>query len=215
MWFYMNWKSYAQNIVLRKEFLITIIFLAIILFFFPKFLQLIEARKGVILPDPILGLFNPIDLSWMTFGLIYLSLIAALIYLVKDPNKLVLALQCYGLMVIFRMIAMYITPLEAPASLIPLNDPFVQFFGTGQILEKDLFFSGHTATLFLLFLVSENRILKAIFIISTVLVGLAVLLQHVHYSIDVFAALFFAYTSYRIISLTRNKLIFRRVKTNE
>jgi membrane-associated phospholipid phosphatase len=102
-------------------------------------------------------------------------------------------------MVIFRAIAMYITPFEAPVTLLPLNDPFVQLFGQGNILEKDLFFSGHTATLFLLFLLMEKRILKVAFLIFTLVVGISVILQHVHYSIDVFAAPFFAYTSYRIV----------------
>jgi len=101
--------------------------------------------------------------------------------------------------VIFRSIAMYLTPFEAPETLLLLNDPFVQLFGKGDILTKDLFFSGHTATLFLLFLLAQNKLLKSFFLISTILVGTAVLLQHVHYAIDVFVAPFVAYGSYRII----------------
>jgi membrane-associated phospholipid phosphatase len=105
------------------------------------------------------------------------------------------------------MIAMYSVPLEAPVTLIPLNDPFVQLFGTGQILEKDLFFSGHTATLFLLFLISDNKILKLFFLISTLFVAVSVLLQHVHYSVDVIAAPFFAFASYKIVIYFRQKFL--------
>ena len=110
-----------------------------------------------------------------------------------------IAFQAYGLMVIFRTIAMYLTPFAAPESSILLNDPFVQLFGEGKILTKDLFFSGHTGTLFLLFLLADNKKFKTVFLAATILVGLAVLLQHVHYSIDVFVAPFIAYGSYRII----------------
>jgi len=52
---------------------------------------------------------------------------------------------------------MYSAPLDAPERLILLNDPFVQFIGSGEALTKDLFFSGHTATLFLLFLRSADQ----------------------------------------------------------
>jgi membrane-associated phospholipid phosphatase len=195
----MNWKSFFNNKKQRLELFLTTIVLAAILIFFSQFLLFVEARESVSIPDPILNAFSPIDLTWLTFALIYLSLIIALVELIKNPTRLILALQCYGLMVIFRAIAMYITPFEAPVTLLPLNDPFVQLFGQGNILEKDLFFSGHTATLFLLFLLMEKRILKVAFLIFTLVVGISVILQHVHYSIDVFAAPFFAYTSYRIV----------------
>jgi len=98
---------------------------------------------------------------------------------------------------------MYLLPLEPPANMIILNDPLVEFFGTGQALTKDLFFSGHTATLFILFLVSEKKIIKTVFLISTIAVAIAVLLQHVHYSIDVLAAVFFTYACYNFLSYIR------------
>jgi membrane-associated phospholipid phosphatase len=102
-------------------------------------------------------------------------------------------------MVAVRIVAMYLLPLEPPTTMIILNDPLVESFGTGQTLTKDLFFSGHTATLFILFLVSERKNIKALFLISTVAVAISVILQHVHYTIDVFAALFFTYACYKVI----------------
>ncbi len=160
-----------------------------------------ETRNGVVLPDPVLVLFKPVDLTWLTFILIYASLIIAVATLIKDPRNLIFALQVYAAMVIARIIAMYLLPLNPPAQMIPLNDPFVEFFGTGKLLTKDLFFSGHTATLFILFLVSQKKYLSYMFLFFTIIVGAAVLLQHVHYSIDVFAAPFFAYTAYRTVIL--------------
>jgi membrane-associated phospholipid phosphatase len=109
------------------------------------------------------------------------------------------AVQLYSLMVAVRIVAMFLLPLNPPTKMIILNDPFVEFFGTGQTLTKDLFFSGHTATLFILFLVSENKIIKTIFLISTIAVAISVIMQHVHYSIDVFAAVFFAYACYKLV----------------
>jgi membrane-associated phospholipid phosphatase len=177
--------------------------LAATLFSLTHFLDFVELRQGVILPDPILDLFKPINLTWLTFGLIYCSLILAIILLAKKPERLVFAIQVYILFVIVRIIAMYLVPLNPPEQMIQLNDPFVQFFGTGKLLTKDLFFSGHTATLFILFLVTENKYFKYFFLAATIVVGLSVLLQHVHYSIDVFAAPFFTYVCYKIV-LTYN-----------
>jgi hypothetical protein len=207
----MNWKEFLTDKKKQKELIISIPFVAAILIIFPQFLQFVEARQGVVFTDPILVLFNPIDLTWLTFGLIYLSILIIIFSLAKKPERLLFTLQCYGLMVFFRLIVMYLLPLEAPATLIPLNDPLVQLLGTGEILTKDLFFSGHTATLFLLFLIAEKRVIKIIFLASTLLVGIAVMLQHVHYVVDVAVAPFFAYTSYKIIDGIKNKLYGRSI----
>ena len=179
---------------------------------FSQFLQFVEQRDGVSLPDPLLKAFNPIDLTWLIFTLIYLSMILFLFSVRKEPNILITALQAYGLMVIFRTIAMYLTPLEAPTTLLMLDDPFVQLFGKGDILTKDLFFSGHTGTLFLLFLLTKNKILKTTFLVSTVVVGMAVLLQHVHYSIDVFVAPFITYCAFKIISILHSKRLNEQIQ---
>jgi len=195
----MSWKTFFQNSKSRTEFILTIVVLIVVIITFSRFLVFVEDRMGVVLNDPLLYLFNPIDLTWITFSLIYISLILFLANNIKDPNKIMFALQTYSLMVLFRGIAMYLTPFNAPDSILVLNDPFVQFFGKGDILTKDLFFSGHTGTLFLLFLLADNKKFKAVFLAATILVGLAVLLQHVHYSIDVFVAPFIAYGSYRIV----------------
>ena len=202
----MNWKEFLTDKKKQKELIVSIPFLAAILIIFPQFLQFVEARSGVVFTDPLLALFNPIDLTWLTFGLIYLSIVVSLFSLAKKPERLLFGFQCYGLMVLFRLIVMYLLPLEPPAKLLPLNDPFVQLLGTGEILTKDLFFSGHTATLFLLFLIIEQRVFKIILLTSTIIVGITVLLQHVHYTVDVAVAPFVAYTSYKIIDGLKNKM---------
>jgi hypothetical protein len=201
----MSWKTFFQTKRNRTEFIITTIILIVVALSFSRFLQFVESRAGVTLPDPLLSSFNPIDLTWLTFTIIYLSIIIFIYSVRNKPEDIMIALQVYSLMVIFRTIAMYLTPLNAPATLILLDDPFVQLFGKGEILTKDLFFSGHTGTLFLLFLLAGNKKLKFIFLISTIVVGSAVLLQHVHYSIDVFIAPFVAYGSFRIVKIFQKK----------
>jgi membrane-associated phospholipid phosphatase len=195
----MNWKEFLKDKRNRVEVLITLILLLIILTSLTNFLNFVEARNGAVLSDPILNLFNPIDLTWLTFALIYGSIVVAVATLFKNPKQLMFAIQLYTLMVAVRIIAMFLLPLEPPSTMIALNDPFVEFFGTGQTLTKDLFFSGHTATLLILFLISENKIIKSVFMISTIMVAISVILQHVHYAIDVFAAVFFTYACNKLL----------------
>jgi hypothetical protein len=199
----MSWKEFLKSKNNKIELGITLILLAVVLTSLAKFLNFVEARQGVVLPDPILALFNPINLTWLIFALIYISLIVAIATLIKNPKQLMFAIQVYTLMVAVRIFAMYVLPLNPPTNMIMLNDPLVEFFGTGQTLTKDLFFSGHTATLFILFLISEKKVYKTIFLISTIAVAIAVLLQHVHYTIDVFAAVFFTYACYCFLTHLR------------
>jgi PAP2 superfamily C-terminal len=195
----MNWSEFLRKKHFRNELIISVFVLALTLTSLAKFLNYVESRNGITLPDPVLKLFNPINLTGLTFILIYLSIIFMLITLSSKPKKLIFAMQCYIMLILIRIFMMYLVPLNPPAGMILLNDPFVQFFGPGQPLTKDLFFSGHTATIFLFYLVSDNSVYKGFFLIATILVGTSVLLQHVHYSIDVASAPFFTYISYRLI----------------
>ena len=201
------WLPLLKTSKFRIQFFLTIFFLLSALFVYRNFLDFAEARPGIVIPDPILKLYNPIDLTWLIFGIIYLCLIIGVFALAKKPEKLLLAFQTYTAVVVVRIIAMYLMPFEAPEKLIVLKDPFVEMFGSGESLTKDLFFSGHTTTLFMLFLVVESKKLKYVFLISTIVVGVTIVLQHVHYVIDVFAAPFFTYTCYALVSsLNLNKI---------
>lgn len=202
------WKIKLSQSHYRARFLYTLLFLLLILRIFTWYIIQNESREGVILDDPVFKLFTAIDLNIPIFAMIYLSLVFGLISLTYRPEWLLVALQTYCLMVIFRMIMMYVTPLELPDTTIDLEDPLVFIIGTGGLkLTKDLFFSGHTATLFLLFLTAQNKKLKYVFLICTILVGIFVILQKVHFTVDVLVAPFVSYVSYRIvILLNRNNL---------
>jgi len=200
------WKESFKEKNFIIELIITIIFFVLISSFFTSFLTYNEKRTGFTLNDPILSKLSPIDLTIFIFILIYFSVLVGLFNLIKSPKQLLFAFQIYSLVLLIRLCLMYLLPLNPPNGIIPLQDPFVELFGTGKILLRDLFFSGHTATLFLLFLVIEKKTYKTFFLISTFLVAIALLCQHVHYTIDVITAPFIVYASYRIIYLFKKKL---------
>jgi len=164
-----------------------------------RFVRRVEERPGVVLPDPLLELVSPRDLTWLAFALIYAAILSALALLARRPRRLVQALQAYVVMAWVRMAVMWVTPLDPPPRMIPLDDPLVQSLGgASQALTRDLFFSGHTSTLFLVFLAVPGRRTRPFFLACTAAVGAAVIAQHVHYAVDVLAAPFFAYGSWRL-----------------
>ncbi len=177
---------------------------------FRTFLDFVESRPGVGLNDPILSIIPPVDLTWLTFMLIYGGLLTGIVVLSRHPDLLLRTIQAYIVMIIIRIVCMYAIPLDPPPESIPLVDPLVEMFGaTGATLTRDLFFSGHTATLCLLGLSMPTRAWRIALFAATGGVALCVLWQHVHYTIDVVVAPLAAYTSYRIAGLP----IFRQRET--
>ena len=189
----------------RARLLLTLPALVAVLALLARFLDFVEERPGAVLADPLLALLPPRDVTWMTFGLIYAGLVFGVARLQTEPRRLLEALQAYVVLVLLRIAAMWVVPLEAPPGMIPLHDPLVRLFGPGRLLTKDLFFSGHTSTLFLLALAVPGRRSKVLFLLCTALVAGGVLWQHVHYTIDVLAAPFFAYASYRLAVSARQE----------
>ncbi len=200
-----RWKVFLNNPVSRVELIVTLLLLVITVFSFSRYLLFNETRHGAVLDDPVLKHFDAIDLNPVLFFAIYFSLIIGLVSFSFTPNRLLLAFQTYTLMVIFRMTAMYLVPLDPPQGCIDLDDPVVFILGTGQKIIKDLFFSGHTSTAFMLFLIARNKFLKGYFLIATITVGSCVILQKAHYTIDVFAGLIFSYTSYQLVKSFHRK----------
>jgi hypothetical protein len=194
-----NIRNAWSDPALRTEGAATLALLVPVLFALTHFLDWVERRHGVTLQDPVLALFPALNLTWITFLIIYAGIIVGLLVLAQNPRRLLLVFQAYVVMVLFRMAAMYLAPLEPPPGIIELRDPFVEFFGGGKTLTRDLFFSGHTSTTFLLFLLIPGKWLRVAYACATLVVGVCVVLQHVHYTFDVVAAPFFAYGAYAIV----------------
>lgn len=184
-----------------SELLLTLLGVATILTLFLRFTGWVERRSGVVLDDPILQALPSLDLSWPIFGIIYGGLVAALVILLRHPEDLLVILRAYGLLVLVRIAAMWVTPLDPPEGMILLVDP-IAGVGPGGVLTRDLFFSGHTATMILLALGMRHRIERVLFFLAALLLAAFLLLQHVHYTVDILAAPFFAWGCFRIARIT-------------
>jgi hypothetical protein len=92
-------------------------------------------------------------------------------------------------------------PLESPIAIIPLHDEILKLtFYSGAENIKDLFFSGHAATLFLFYFFSVDKVFKYLFLAAAISLSIGLVVQHVHYSFDILAAPVFAYISYKLVT---------------
>ncbi len=194
-----NWSFFLKEQKNKRILLLTILALGITLFAFLHFLTFNESRNGYVFNDPILYLFLPVDVSVFTFLITYSFCLFGLIVALRNPFLFIKLLQAYTIMTLLRMLCLYLVPLEPPVNIIPLKDILLQSsFYSGRDNLKDLFFSGHTTTLFLFAFAFKNQLLKIIFMIVGCVVGMLLILQHVHYSIDVAAGPVVAYVVLKI-----------------
>jgi hypothetical protein len=164
----------------------------------PGFYHFIQSRPGRLLADPLLALLPVHDVSTPTFALIYGAIAATLVFLLPRPALLLRAFWAYYFLQLLRMLTLWLVALEPPTTLVILRDPVMDriFEVTTQPIVRDMFFSGHTATMVLLVLAGRGSRWRWALGLMTVAVGLLVLVQRVHYSYDVLAAPLFAWLAY-------------------
>lgn len=194
-----NWKDALKIPLFRRHVFFTFAATLFLAFFIHRFFEYIQARSGYILNDPVLNLFTPVDTSAFIFTIMYIAILASLANIMRNPFLFIKGLQAFCMLSFMRICMLYFVPLEPDVSIIPLRDPVVDYLFYNQVLiTKDLFFSGHVSTMFLLFLFVRGKQLKAFVFIVTLIVAGLILLQHSHYTIDVVAAPLFAYLSFRL-----------------
>jgi len=127
-----TWRQAWDDRGFRWRLLLTLPALGATLGALARFVRRVEERPGVVLPDPLLELVSPRDLTWLAFALIYAAILSGLVLLARRPRRLVQALQAYAVMAWVRMAVMWVTPLDPPPRMILLEDPLVQGLGRSR-----------------------------------------------------------------------------------
>ncbi len=201
-----EWHKSFINRKFAVNFIVSSIALVLTFLALSQFLQWIEFRQGAVLDDPILSILPAWDVSLITFSTLYLSLFLALICIIEKPKLLLIGIISYSIMIIFRITGIYFVALNPPSLIIPLQDPITKMFAEGNIITKDLFFSGHTATMWIIFLLTEKKVLKFILFFVALFISTCVLIQHVHYTIDVLVAPMASFSAYKIAQYIARKI---------
>ncbi|MBB6502530.1 phosphatase PAP2-related protein [Pedobacter cryoconitis] len=189
----LTWQFAWEYPAFRVKFILGIIVMSLVLFFLQDFFLFIQARNGVLMNDWVLSRLPAYDVSHLIFLILYPATGFFIWRIIRNSSMCITALWGYIFLCLARMITISMIPLDAPLHLVHLSDPFSIFFYGSNVITKDLFFSGHTATLCLVGLCLENKREKMIVFIATGLLGVLLLIQHVHYTADVLAAPVFSY----------------------
>ena len=135
-------------------------FLIFSIIYITKSLAVIDLQSGTLLYDPVHALLPAaIDWSNIIFFLTYSSVFLVLMdVIMKSPIQVLRLGFAIGLMKLLRSFSMVLIPLEPPVGIIALQDPLVSFMTPNHVVAlRDLFFSGHCATMMILLLVTANK----------------------------------------------------------
>ena len=183
-----TFKNHWEAKAYRKKFLVYVIATIILLILMPFGFDFIQGRGGLTWNDLILNLLPAFDLSIPIFLAIYSLGLLFILRVNKNPHLLLLFIKSYIIVTITRFVLIYFIPLDPPAGMIELVDPITKIFYGGKLITRDLFFSGHTSTMFLMFLVLEKKSDRLIALSITIFIAVSLIFQHIHYTADVLAA---------------------------
>jgi len=194
-----NWKWAWRNKRLRENFIGGIIALFVVVIFTYFFFDYIENRSGgVVMNDWILRIIPAKDVS---IPIVFFELSVIILFSIRcltNPTIVVTFLLGYVLVLITRNITIGITQLRAPHGCINLQDPIAALIYRSSCCNRDLFYSGHVSLLFFIYLCSVKKPDKHYILFAVCSVGGLLLIQHIHYTVDVVCAPFFAFACYWI-----------------
>jgi hypothetical protein len=194
-----TWTAFWKNKKFRLLFIISVTGLALCAIIAPSLFTYIQERNGKVLQDVLLNALPAFDLSLWIFSILYIFILLGIGYLLTLPEQLLLGLQVFFWVTVFRFTCLFLIPLHAPDGLVKLDDPFLaHLFYRGTIITNDLFFSGHTSIVCVFAFVIQKPVLRFITVAVTAFIGVMLLIQHIHYTIDVLAAPVFTWLSFKL-----------------
>ena len=150
--------------------------------------------KGKTLPmlsDLILDNLPVIDLSLVYDIVCLIPIFLLFVYVVhkKEYNRVPFMLLMIGFFYLVRGVFIVLTPFGNPP-MFGGSDPLFNGFSK---YELGVYPSGHAGNVFMLFLLVNDTLYKRIIMACLIVVIIALLLSHGHYSIDIFSGIFFSY----------------------
>jgi len=195
-----QWQHALKASQYKTALFVGLLILGALIMCLPAFFHVIQQRPGhLITNDFLVNNLPAMDLSVPIFVVLWSVISLALLRAFQHPQQFLTTLYAVIIFLLFRYLSISLVALDPPVGLIPIKDPVSNLtYGHADFITKDLFFSGHTSSMFLSFLCLQRKPEKTFALVATFVIAIFVLIQHVHYTIDVLAAPFFTYLSYRL-----------------
>jgi hypothetical protein len=197
-----NWKATWASASQRTLMLTGSAVVSVILSAMPFFFKHIELRPGIQMHDFVLSRLPAHNVSLFIFLIIWSMGLLTLVRAIQTPAVYVRYVWLYILICLTRLLTITLVPLAPPAGWVELVDPLTGIFYGHSIVTKDLFYSGHTATLVAMYFCLPKKSDRILVVLATIVVGCLLLVQHIHYTIDVLAAPVFVYLLNQVVKST-------------
>lgn len=186
----LNWTAAWQDSRFRWQLILALAVFAIFPWKADDYFQWIQQREGIVMQDIVLTYIPARNVSIPIFAIIYVSVVYLILRIVRQPKHFLWFAWAFNIETLLRFACIYGVALNPPAGLVDLHDPIAELFiyGENLAITKDLFFSGHTATMVFVCYFLPNRMERKIALLLTAILVMLLLVQHVHYSLDILAA---------------------------
>jgi hypothetical protein len=186
------WKQKSQSINLMFSMLM--IFASLIANYFANIY--VTNHAGNYVSDIILDNLPVVNIDLIFVEGALAAILFSIFLIVKYPEKSLFVLKSGAIFILIRSFFIILTHTGLPPDHSYLDPSSTFRYITAG---NDMFFSSHTGMPFLMALnFWNNKKIRLIFIAISVIFAISVLLGHLHYSIDVFAAFFITYSIFHI-----------------
>ena len=150
--------------------------------------------------DLLLDNLSVINLNFVIVECALAAIIVGVVYVVwRRPRYVLFSVKALALFIATRALFMSLTHVGIYPGQINPGDGALDVVYTYLNMQSGFFFSGHTGIPFLMGFVFRDRPFeRTVLFAMSFIFGAAVLLAHIHYSIDVLAAPFMAYGVYAL-----------------
>lgn len=135
------------------------------------------------------------------YGALALIVFSILILCTIKRHSLPFVLKSVSVFLVIRSVFVSLTHISPYPSQVVIPESFLSSYSWFHAVftGDDLFFSGHVGLTFLMALLFwDAPLLRYLYLVLSVVFAVVVLLGHIHYSIDVFAAYFITYSIYAL-----------------
>lgn len=149
--------------------------------------------------DLLLDNLPVVNLNLIIIDGALISIVLGVAYVLLQPRYVLFSLKALALLIVTRALFVSLTHVGIYPGTIHPGYGFFDGIYTYLNFQTGFFFSGHTALPVLMALVFWDKYsTRVAFLALAGVFGIAVLLAHIHYSIDVLAAPFMAYGIFEI-----------------